>query len=107
MNAKSEPLAQAPQPKPLHPYLVMLIAIVAPGSGHWAASQIQRGMMFAWFMFILGWICWRLTPPELGVIGRLSGGLLIYAISVLDAYRIARFRWERYRTAQAAGDNSG
>lgn len=90
----------APANRPLHPYLVMLIAAVAPGSGHWAAGQIQRGMMFAWFMFILGWICWHLIPPEQGTLMRLAPGLLIYGVSVLDAYRIARFNWERHRLAQ-------
>ncbi|WP_303981543.1 hypothetical protein [Dongia mobilis] len=84
---------------PLHPYLVMLIAIVAPGSGHWAAGHIQRGMMFAWFMFILGFITWKITPAELSLLGRLSGGLLVYAVSIMDAYRIARFRWARYHSA--------
>ena len=79
---------------PLHPYLVMLIAIVAPGSGHWAAGHIQRGMMFAWFMFILGFITWKITPAELSLLGR-----LVYAVSIMDAYRIARFRWARYHSA--------
>lgn len=96
-----------PGPRPMHPYLVMLIGAVAPGSGHWAAGQIQRGMMFAWFMFILGWISWRITPEDLSPVGRLSGGLLIYAVSVLDAYRIARFRWERYRLGQSGGKAAG
>jgi hypothetical protein len=88
---------------PLHPYLVLLIAIVAPGSGHWAAGNVQRGVMFAWFMFILGFVSWHLTGPETSVIGRLAGGLLIYAISIMDAYRLARFRWAHYRAGSATG----
>jgi hypothetical protein len=100
-NARRGPGHEAPAKAPLHPYLVMLIAIVAPGSGHWASGDVQRGMMFAWFMFILGWITWRITPEDLSTIGRLSGGLLVYSVSVLDAYRIARFRWARYQRDQA------
>jgi hypothetical protein len=95
--------AEDRQRPPLHPYLVMLIAAVAPGSGHWAAGNIQRGVMFAWFMFVLGWITWKLAGPEANPIGRLSGGLLIYAISILDAYRIARFRWARYHADRKTG----
>jgi hypothetical protein len=87
---------------PLNPYLVMLIAMVAPGSGHWAAGAMQRGVMFVWFMLILGWISWRLTGPEISVVGRLAGALLIYAISVMDAYKLARIRWARYRAGAAA-----
>jgi hypothetical protein len=93
--------AVKPRP-PIHPYLVMLIAMVAPGSGHWTAGNIQRGMMFAWFMFILGWVSWRLTGPEVSVIGRLAGGLFIYAISVMDAYKIARLRWAQYQASRGA-----
>ena len=100
MSPNTAPSSAAPSTKPFNPYLVMLIAVVAPGSGHWAAGQIQRGMMFAWFMFILGWISWKLVPPEFGTFMRLSPALLIYGLSILDAYRIARFNWERYRLAQ-------
>jgi hypothetical protein len=88
---------------PLNPYLVMLIAIVAPGSGHWAAGAMQRGVMFVWFMLILGWISWRLTGPDVSIVGRLAGALLIYAISVMDAYKIARLRWARFQAEAAAG----
>jgi hypothetical protein len=103
MKTKPAPSLEAPRSKPFHPYLVMLIAAVAPGSGHWAAGQIQRGMMFAWFMFILGWVSWKLIPPEYSTFMRLSPALLIYGLSILDAYRIARFNWERYRLGQSAG----
>jgi hypothetical protein len=91
-----------PTRAPLHPYLVLLIAAVAPGSGHWAVGNIQRGVMFAWFMIVLGWITWRITGPEVSPIGRLAGGILVYTISILDAYRIARFRWAQYRAGRNA-----
>jgi hypothetical protein len=87
---------------PLHPYLVMLIAIVAPGSGHWAAGAMQRGVMFVWFMLILGWISWRLTGPDISIVGRLAGALLIYAVSITDAYKLARLRWARYHSGRAS-----
>jgi len=88
--------------RPIHPYLVLLIAMVAPGSGQWAAGNIQRGVMFAWFMLILGWVTWHLAGPGASVIGRLSGGLFIYALSIIDAYKLARIRW-----AQARKDPAG
>src|SRR3954471_13694620 len=88
---------------PLHPLIVLLIAALAPGSGHWAVGNIQRGVMFAWFMIILGWVSWRMAGPDISPIGRLAGGLFIYAISIMDAYRIARFRWSNYKSGRAAG----
>jgi hypothetical protein len=80
----------------------MLIAIVAPGSGQWAAGSVQRGVVFVWFMMIFGWIGWHLAGPEIGPVGRLAGGIFIYAISIMDAYRMARFRWARYRAGRAS-----
>ena len=97
MTASSHPRA------PLHPYLVMLIAIVAPGSGHWAAGNIQRGVTFVWFILVFGWLSWRLTGPDINTVGRFAGALFIYAVSIMDAYRIARFRWARYWAGHSAG----
>ena len=91
------------QRAPLHPYVVMLIGMVAPGSGHWAAGNVQRGVMFAWFMIVLGWISWHLTGPDVSPIARLGGGSVVYTISVLDAYRIARFRWARFHADRNSG----
>jgi hypothetical protein len=44
-----------------------------------------------------------LTGPEISPIGRLAGGLLVYTVSILDAYRIARFRWARYQAERTTG----
>ena len=50
------------QRAPLNPYLVLVIAALAPGSGHWAVGQIQRGVMFAWALWLanslVGWLKW-------------------------------------------------
>jgi hypothetical protein len=47
---------------------------------------------FLFFMVILGWISTKIAPPDASFIGRHAGGFLIYALSVLDAYKIARVR---------------
>jgi len=54
---------------------------------------------------MLGMVSWHLTTPAHSFVGRHAGGFLVYAISVLDAYRIARLRqaWHRARLAQPAG----
>ncbi|WP_297300384.1 hypothetical protein [uncultured Methylovirgula sp.] len=83
-------------PPPLHPYWILLAAILLPGAGHVLAGVPQRGFVMQLFMVALGWITWHLTTPQQSFLGRLAGGLFIYAISVLDAYRIARLRWVTY-----------
>lgn len=81
---------------PLHPYLVLAIAILLPGMGQVVNATPQRGLMMAFMMLSLGWVSWHLTTPEHSFAGRYAGGLFIYAISVMDAYKWARVRWELF-----------
>ena len=80
--------------RPLHPRLVLLLAILLPGAGHVAAGSPQRGLVFVFFMLLFGWITFHLTTPEQSILGRYAGGLFIYAISLTDAYKLARIAWE-------------
>ncbi|PBC08637.1 hypothetical protein [Mesorhizobium sp. WSM3859] len=77
---------------PLNPYLVLGAATVLPASGHVMLGVPVRGLQFLFFMVILGWVTTKLAPADASFIGRHAGGFLIYALSVLDAYRIARIR---------------
>ncbi|TPI22033.1 MULTISPECIES: hypothetical protein [unclassified Mesorhizobium] len=83
---------EAASSAPANPYLVLGAAIVLPASGHVMLGVPVRGLQFLFFMVILGWITTKLAPAEAGFIGRHAGGFLIYALSILDAYRIARIR---------------
>lgn len=85
---------------PISPRKVLLLAILLPGWGHWRIGQLQRGVIFVFFMFILGWLTFRLSPVERSLIGRYAGGLFVYAISITDAYRLARIRMEEWRHRQ-------
>ena len=79
-------------PEPVSPYLVLGAAIVLPASGHVILGVPVRGLQFLFFMVILAWVTARIAPPDASFIGRHAGGFLIYALSILDAYRIARIR---------------
>jgi len=81
----------------IHPYLVLLLAIVLPGAGHVAVGQPQRGLGFAFFTLLMTAVTWMTTTPAQSFIGRVSGGLFIWALSIPDAYRIARLNYERSR----------
>lgn len=86
--------------KPPHPYAVLAAAIVLPGSGQLWLGQSQRALMFLFFMLVLGWLTAHYAPPTSSFIGRHAGGVFVYALSVLDAYKIARVRWEVWRRGQ-------
>lgn len=75
-----------------HPLVVLLTAIVLPGVGHVLNRLPTRGLMFVFYTVLLGVITWNLTTPDHSLVGRLAGGLFIYAISVVDAYQWAAVR---------------
>ena len=89
---------------PLRPYLILLIAVLLPGIGQVLNNMQQRGIMFIFFMMMFGWVTMHLAPPEASFVGRYAGGFFIYAISIMDAYRWARYRWEFFHRADAAAE---
>ena len=85
---------------PLHPYWVLLVAVLLPGVGQVVNNTPNRGVMFLFFIMSLGWVTMHLSPPDASFVGRYAGGFLIYAISILDAYRWARYRWAFFHRDQ-------
>ena len=75
-----------------HPLVVLATAIVLPGMGHVVLGLATRGLLFAFYTALLGTITWQLTTPEHSLVGRLAGGLFVYAVSVVDAYTWAARR---------------
>jgi hypothetical protein len=73
--------------KPKHPLLVFAVSLI-PGAGHVLLGQAQRGLMFIFFMTILGWISLKLMPENASFIGRHIGGVFIWGMSIIDAWRI-------------------
>ena len=87
--------------RPLNPYLVMAVAILLPGCGQVLNRQPERGIRFLFFILLFGWLSFHLTTPAHSLVGRYAGGIFIYSLAVLDAYKWARVRWEQYRRGAA------
>lgn len=87
---------------PRNPYVILAAAAILPGSGHVLQGQAPRGLMFLFFIVILGWVGTHLMPETASFFGRHVGGIFVYGLSVLDAYKTARIRWEtwKYETKQ-------
>lgn len=86
---------------PLNPYAVLALAIAAPGAGHVAVGQPYRGLGFAFFALLFAILSWHTTSPEQSFIGRSAFGLFVWAISIPDAYKLARIREAAWRRGQA------
>lgn len=83
--------------EPLNPYTVLALAVLLPGVGHVAVGQPQRGFGFAFFALLLALVSWHTTTPDQSFIGRSALGLFVWALSIPDAYRIARVNYEKWR----------
>ena len=82
---------------PINPYVVLVVATLLPGAGHILVGQPQRGLGFAFFSLLLALLSWNTTTPDHSFIGRAAGGLFVWALSIPDAYRIARFQHETWK----------
>jgi len=82
--------------KPIHPYVVLITALLLPGMGQVLNGTPKRGFVMVLFMILLGWVTYYTTTPDHSFIGRYAGGIFVYAISLMDAYRFARVRSELF-----------
>ena len=73
--------------QPKKPLLVIAASLV-PGAGHVLLGQAPRGLMFIFFMTILGWLSTKIMPETASFVGRHIGGVFIWGMSIIDAYRI-------------------
>lgn len=90
-------------PKPPKPLIVMSVAAVLTGMGQVMNGQANRGLMMAFTALSLAWISYNLTTPDHSFVGRYAGGFMIHAIAFMDAYRIAKIRWQEWKYAQGQG----
>jgi hypothetical protein len=78
------------RPAPLA--VVLPVAVVLPGMGQVLNNQPRRGLVMVFYMILLGTLTSMVAGPDTSWIGRLAGGLFVYAMSVMDAYRTAALR---------------
>ena len=79
-------------PKPPNPHVVLLSAMLLIGSGQVWNRQPLRGLTFLFFAVLLGGFTVMTAAPEVSWVGKLAGGLFVYAMSIFDAYKTARIR---------------
>lgn len=88
---------------PLNPRLVLAVAILLPGMGQVLNGQPKRGLIFVFFVILLGGFTLKTAAPEVSFVGKMAGGLFVWAMAAFDAYKTARIRravWEHHQTAR-------
>jgi hypothetical protein len=78
---------------PFNPYLVLAVAVVLPGVGQVLNRQPVRGLIFVFFIVLLGGFTLKTAAPDVSVVGKFAGGLFVWAMAIYDAYKTARVRW--------------
>jgi hypothetical protein len=86
---------------PRNPYVVLAFAILLPGTGQALNGTPTRGLIFLFFMIVLGWASSHFMPAHASILGQYIGGIFVYGLSVIDAYKTARIRRETWRYSQA------
>lgn len=87
--------------KPPNPHAVLALAAVLPGMGQVLNRQPLRGLVFVFFVILLGGFTLKTAGPDISFIGKISGGLFVWAMAMMDAYRTAALRravYERDRS---------
>jgi hypothetical protein len=87
--------------KPPNPYLVLAVAVVLPGVGQVLNRQPVRGLIFVCFAILLGAFTLKTAAPEVSFVGKMAGGLFVWAMAILDAYKTARIRHAVWSHANA------
>lgn len=68
---------------------VMIGALVVPSSGYVFFGKPVRGLLMLCWTFALGYITFQLTTPEISWMGRLSGGITVWTLSLLETRTLA------------------
>ena len=71
---------------------MLAVALVLPGVGQVLNGQPRRGLLMVLYMLLLGVLTYALADPDTSMVGRFAGGTFVYAMSVMDAYRVAATR---------------
>ncbi len=85
---------------PPNPRLVLTVAAMLPGMGQVMNRQPLRGLIFVFFILLLGAFTLKTAAPEVSFVGKMSGGLFVWAMAMIDAYKTARIRravWDHGR----------
>jgi hypothetical protein len=96
--------------RPINPYIVLAVALLLPGVGQVLNRQPVRGLIFVCFAVLLGGFTLKTAGADVSFVGKIAGGLFVWAMAVMDAYKTARIRqavWDHAERTKVAPAGSG
>lgn len=93
--------------RPFHPWLVLTVAALLPGMGQVLNATPQRGLVMVFFLIFFAMTSYQLTTPEHSWLARHAGGVFMYGLMLIDAYRFAKIRQSFFHQTgpDVPGDN--
>jgi len=71
-------------------WIVLLLAGLLPGVGHIILGKPFRGLVFVFWIIIFAYITFHLSTSGISPIGRLSGGIAVWMLSILEIYKLLK-----------------
>jgi hypothetical protein len=71
-------------------WLTILSSVAVPGSGYVFIGLPKRGLTMIMWMVAFAFITYHLTPGDISFVGKISGGLFIWVLSILDVEKQAK-----------------
>lgn len=73
-------------------WMLLLAAVIVPGSGYVIMGKSVRGLLMLMWMFIFAFITYHLTDNSIPLLVRFSGGFVVWILSVIEAWKIGKRR---------------
>lgn len=80
--------------RPTNPLLTLARAMVLPISSHVISRDPHRGLVFPFFIFMLGAFTIPSTKPDVALAGKPACGSFVCAVSIFDPCKKAERRHE-------------
>jgi len=76
--------------------MLVLLAVIVPGSGYVITGKSVRGLLMLMWMFIFAFITYHLTDSSIPLLIRFSGGFVVWILTVIETWKTGKRRlWEK------------
>jgi hypothetical protein len=75
--------------------MLILSAVIVPGSGYVFMGKSGRGLLMLMWMFLFAFITYHLTDSSIPFLVRLSGGFIVWILSVIETWKSGRRLYEK------------